>query len=114
MSEHDVESNKKDDGFQSSVTVEMSKDPDSFHEETVEPKPELKEPEPKEPEPKEPERKEPERKEPERKEPERKEPERSCTHCTMDSTLGPYRSRSSPWWKFVWTCSYFLQCFPWG
>nr|Q8C0X2.1 RecName: Full=Sodium/hydrogen exchanger 9B1; AltName: Full=Na(+)/H(+) exchanger-like domain-containing protein 1; Short=NHE domain-containing protein 1; AltName: Full=Sodium/hydrogen exchanger-like domain-containing protein 1; AltName: Full=Solute carrier family 9 subfamily B member 1; AltName: Full=Testis specific sodium-hydrogen exchanger; Short=MtsNHE [Mus musculus]ACF60498.1 testis-specific Na+/H+ Exchanger [Mus musculus]BAC26494.1 unnamed protein product [Mus musculus] len=76
MSEHDVESNKKDDGFQSSVTVEMSKDPDSFHEETVEPKPELKEPEPKEPEPKEPERKEPERKEPERKEPERKEPER--------------------------------------
>ena len=64
----------------------MSKDPDSFHEETVEPKPELKEPEPKEPEPKEPERKEPERKEPERKEPERKVPGRRETQTKETQT----------------------------
>ncbi|XP_029331176.1 sodium/hydrogen exchanger 9B1 isoform X2 [Mus caroli] len=86
MSEHDIESNKKDDRFQSSVTVEMSKDPDSFHEETVEPEPEPEEPELKEPELKEPEPKEPEPKEPERKEPERKEAGRRETQTKETQT----------------------------
>ncbi|GAB1288142.1 Sodium/hydrogen exchanger 9B1 [Apodemus speciosus] len=75
MSEPNPESAKKDDHFQSSITVEMSKDPE-----------ETTEPEPKKSELKEPERKEPERKESERKEPAREVPERKETQTKETQT----------------------------
>ncbi|XP_076789391.1 sodium/hydrogen exchanger 9B1-like [Arvicanthis niloticus] len=62
----------------------MSKDPESFREEIMEPEP--KEPEPKEPEPKEPERKETQKTEIEREEPELEEPERKETQKENRST----------------------------
>ncbi|XP_031231455.1 sodium/hydrogen exchanger 9B1 isoform X2 [Mastomys coucha] len=81
MSNHNTESDKKDDHFQSSITVQMSKGP----EETMKPEPEP------EPEPKESERKETQITEIKRKEPEwkemKKEKRSTNTYCPPRGTI---------------------------